>query len=73
MTKWLNNFCENLVNGSNPRYCSEPVQTHTFMTLNQQEEQRLSQSRMFDEWKKDARDNAEWVDGLRLTQSDRKY
>jgi hypothetical protein len=43
------------------------------MTLNQQEGQRLAQSRMFDEWKKDARDHAEWVDGLRLTQSDRKY
>ena len=70
---WLNNFCEDLTNSSNPRYCGGPVQTQTYLTINQQEfaqQKEFDQQMMFDELRKNRDD---WVAGLRDTISDRKY
>ena len=72
MTKWLNNFCENLVNSSNPSYCGEPVQRQTFMTLNQQETQQFAQLRMLEESFKADRDRRERL-GLWVSESERMY
>jgi hypothetical protein len=62
---WLNNFFEDLTNSSNPRYCGGPVQSQTYLTINQQEEKQFSQQRVFDEWAKADRDRREqmglWV------------
>ena len=68
---WLNNFCENLTNSSNPSYCGGPVQT--YLTINQQEQHQFAHQMMFDDLRKSEKDRADWVAGFRDTLSDRKY
>ena len=67
---WLNNFCENLTNSSNPSYCGGPVQQQTYLTINQQEEKQFSQQRVFEEWAKADRDRRERMD-LWVSDNDR--
>ena len=64
---WLNNFCENLTNSTNPRYCGEPVQTQTYLTINQQEEKQFAQQIVDEEWAKADRD---WRERMGLWVSD---
>ena len=62
---WLNNFCENLTNSSNPSYCGGPVQT--YLTINQREEKQFAKQMEFEESAKADRD---WRERMGLWVSD---
>ena len=63
MSSWMNNFCEDLVNGSNPRYTYSQSSINQQVAWQVQQEQAARQAQMdattkamqarHDEWKRD--------------------